>query len=320
MDNTCVLCDQPLTKPFALVDATDECLLTCKRCGRYRLPNFYTRIKPFEAQEDRPEIKSKRHLLSAVCRAANDPPLIDRQVLQQVAAGVPAEKSVSEKIELLVKWLATETHEGGQVQPIDPDNNYPVAWCKSAAECRYVFQAAVEVGYLQVVQPLPPLVVVTPKAWEWLGARPGPPSHDVFIAMAFSPDLAIVKDVIERAIRHAGYQPLRVDDDHYTGGVVDRIKALIRRSKFVVADFTLNRGGVYFEAGFAEGLGLQVINLCRDTTLHSSDPAVRLHFDVAHTIMLTWTDGQLENFEKRLVARIEAVFGHGPRTPVAPLQ
>ena len=38
---------------------------------------------------------------------------------------------------------------------------------------------------------------------------------------------------------------------------MDRIIAQIRASKFVVADFTRNRGGVYYEAGFALGLGSQ---------------------------------------------------------------
>ena len=37
----------------------------------------------------------------------------------------------------------------------------------------------------------------------------------------------------------------------------------IRKSKFLIADFTGQRGGVYYEAGFAYGLGLPVIWTCR---------------------------------------------------------
>jgi hypothetical protein len=39
--------------------------------------------------------------------------------------------------------------------------------------------------------------------------------------------------------------------------------AEIRRSRFVVADYTGQRNGVYFEAGFGLGLGLVVIPTCR---------------------------------------------------------
>lgn len=48
----------------------------------------------------------------------------------------------------------------------------------------------------------------------------------------------------------------------------DEIIAEIRRSRFVVADFTHDkekgvRGSVFYEAGFASGLGLEVIYSCR---------------------------------------------------------
>lgn len=67
------------------------------------------------------------------------------------------------------------------------------------------------------------------------------------------------------AIRAAGYKSRLINDRGFTGEVVDEILAEIRKSKFVVADFTScgeceacekcehigARGGVYFEAGFA---------------------------------------------------------------------
>jgi hypothetical protein len=43
----------------------------------------------------------------------------------------------------------------------------------------------------------------------------------------------------------------------------------------LVADFTGQRGGVYWEAGFAQGLGIPVIRTCK------SDELWKLHFDTA---------------------------------------
>jgi len=94
--------------------------------------------------------------------------------------------------------------------------------------------------------------------------------------------------------------------------VMDKIIALVRVSRFVVADFTWNRGGVYYEAGFASGLGLPVIQICEESQLSSSDPSVRLHFDVTHLNFIGWNEDKLAEFSDRLENRIVAVLGRGP--------
>jgi hypothetical protein len=47
--------------------------------------------------------------------------------------------------------------------------------------------------------------------------------------------------------------------------ITDRILAAIRSAQVVVADFTLQRGRVYFESGSRSGLGI-VVSTCRETT------------------------------------------------------
>ena len=59
---------------------------------------------------------------------------------------------------------------------------------------------------------------------------------------------------IETAISGAGYKPVRIDKHQHNNRIDDEIVAAIRQSRFVVADFTQQRGGVYFEAGLAMGL------------------------------------------------------------------
>jgi len=51
----------------------------------------------------------------------------------------------------------------------------------------------------------------------------------------------------------------RVDHDAFTGDIVDRIKTRIRGSELVIADITGNNPNVFFEVGYAEGLGKNVI-------------------------------------------------------------
>jgi hypothetical protein len=75
--------------------------------------------------------------------------------------------------------------------------------------------------------------------------------------MSFAPAL---DDAFAVGIRPAletdcGFRAVRVDRDPHNDSTTDRIVAGIRTCQFMVADFTLQRQGVYYEAGLAQGLG-----------------------------------------------------------------
>jgi hypothetical protein len=89
-----------------------------------------------------------------------------------------------------------------------------------------------------------------------------------------------------------------------SAGIADEVMAQIRRSRFLVADYTGQRNSVYFEAGFALGLELTVIPTCR------ADDVPNLYFDVRHLHTLAWnTPAELADGLNR---RIRAVIGAGP--------
>jgi len=96
-------------------------------------------------------------------------------------------------------------------------------------------------------------------------------SEQAFVAMWFDSSMGdAYKNGFVPAIDKAGYKPLRIDKKHHVNKIDDEILAEIRRSRFVVSDFTCEsskvRGGVYFEAGFAMGLGIPVIWTARATS------------------------------------------------------
>jgi hypothetical protein len=101
---------------------------------------------------------------------------------------------------------------------------------------------------------------------------------------------------------------LRVDQKEHINKIDDEIIAEIRRSRFVVADFTSKeaepRGGVYFEAGFAYGIAIPVIWMCRVDLIGS------VHFDTRQFNHITW-EGHADLYRK-LRNRIGAVIGDGP--------
>lgn len=117
--------------------------------------------------------------------------------------------------------------------------------------------------------------------------------------------LPVWANAIEPAIQDAGYKPQRIDGHHHNNRIDDEIIAVLRRSKFVIADFTGQRGGVYFEAGFALGLGLQVIWTCEKSELKD------VHFDNRQYNFVVWEEDKLKEFKVALQNRIEATIGRG---------
>jgi nucleoside 2-deoxyribosyltransferase len=91
-----------------------------------------------------------------------------------------------------------------------------------------------------------------------------------------------------------GYEkPFRVDDPEHQADadkpsfqlkIDDRIIAGIRQARFVVVDVTGQRCAVYYEAGFAEGLGTPVIWTCR------KDVPEHMNFDTRQKEHILWTD------------------------------
>lgn len=149
---------------------------------------------------------------------------------------------------------------------------------------------------------------ITPQGWEHLEKlkEVNPQSDQCFVAMWFDDNMKKIYDeVFVKAITDAGYGPHRVDQREYNDKIDDEIIVQIRRSRFIVADFTGHRGGVYYEGGFAKGLGLEVIWTCR------KDYIDNLHFDIRQYNFIVWENDHLPEFTQRLAKRIESVFGHG---------
>jgi hypothetical protein len=139
-------------------------------------------------------------------------------------------------------------------------------------------------------------------------------TRSAFVAMWFGAEMTEVYDTaIAPAIIRAGFEPIRIDRKEHNRKIDDEIMADIRRSRFVVADFTCGsylaeggssrlepRGGVYYEAGFAMGLNIPVIWCCR------ADQINDLHFDTRQFAHIVWTEPA--DLEPQLYNRIRNVI------------
>ncbi|MDD4101750.1 MAG: hypothetical protein PHU80_03860 [Kiritimatiellae bacterium] len=155
-------------------------------------------------------------------------------------------------------------------------------------------------------------------------------SKRAFLAMWFDPSLTAYRKAVENAVRAAGYDLLVVNEVHHNDYIMDKVLNLITESRFLIADLTCApeevrsgkpskgvRGGVYLEAGYAKGLGKQVIFTCKED-IASQD---RIHFDVKQVNTIFWSEDadrkvkafSAFDFIEYLEERIVATVGRGPR-------
>lgn len=128
----------------------------------------------------------------------------------------------------------------------------------------------------------------------------GENSKNCFIAMSFSDTASGIRNIIKKVVRETGYEPILVDELHYDSSLTinDAIIKFIKKSKFVIADFSEQKHGVYFEAGFALGLKRPVIYTCLSKDFKET------HFDTNHYPHIVYND--LSELEIRLKDKIQA--------------
>jgi hypothetical protein len=169
----------------------------------------------------------------------------------------------------------------------------PTAACKAAIQQFSEFIEGVEINDINRIR-----CRLTPAGWGRVDelTRQSPQGDRAFVAMWF--DKSEMGDAYPQGFHEAlvacGYEPPfrvddpkhqeRADDPDFKNKIDDRILADIRRARFVVADATGARPSVYYEAGFADGLGTPVIWTCR------ADWEQRMAFDTRQNEHILWKD------------------------------
>jgi nucleoside 2-deoxyribosyltransferase len=136
-----------------------------------------------------------------------------------------------------------------------------------------------------------------------------------FVASAFDrPDVDHVYDkVLRPLLRSLKISPDRVDRTEHNDDIDDKIIQLINACDICIADLTYARPSVYYEAGYAMGLGKPVIFTARNDHFVRDlrdDPAGNrcVHFDLQMKNIIGWPSAdQAATFQKRLAARVKLV-------------
>lgn len=217
------------------------------------------------------------------------------------SASIPA--GPLEAIDRILQYVYKNSKTAASFVPLE-DKDYPIAYAKDIDEFDFFKNQAVDLGYLNETPGKgPDTFRLTLKGWERIDElrKKVKESRQAFVAMWFNDDLNDAFDKgFKPALEETGYKPVRIDHVEHNEKIDDKIIAEIRKSGLLIADFTGHRGGVYFEAGFALGLGIPVVWTCREDHLQE------LHFDTRQYSHIVWTTP--EDLKEKLRNRIEATI------------
>ena len=310
--------------PICLADAEFTSLMpvtkseiVCKRCGRFQIThaidNWWRQERERHNGQLRPEEQTLLPYLSAHTRQATA--LVTITHNWKELARLHTRTPVSQKRQRLLELISRRSASPGVWITLVPRLTTPLLDARDGQEFDFLAASLRERGYVQSRKVGVPgsedkqggysktktQYSLTMAGWDVLepiagGGVPG----TCFVAMSFDPSLNTAFDDGMRPAFEidCGLRVVRVDREQHNENITDRILAGIRSAQFVVADFTKQRQGVYFEAGFALGLARTVIWTCR------ADDFEHVHFDTRQYNHIVWNDPA--DLRRKLADRIKA--------------
>jgi len=194
-----------------------------------------------------------------------------------------------QQVENLLLWLADNTSFGGLFQLI-PQTHSAIIGAAGTENLVGAEKALMDSGLARgsIVSGGGFSGELTFEGWQAIAElkRGRSDSHKAFMAMEYGDSGLdrVFAECFKPAVRAAGFDLQRLDDAPPAGLIDDRLRVEIRTSRFLIADLTRENRGVYWEAGFAEGLGRPVIYTCEEG--HFEDHGT--HFDTSHHHTITW--------------------------------
>jgi len=277
----------------------------CKEnCGNYRIETSPMSLEKLDVM-----IKESKHLIAGYLYEFNRGKdgvldLCGDNINQLLKDGLMPQTSMQRLERFLVNLYKTDDTIGKHFKT---DNiKLSMSYAKNKNEIIWMFRALIELEYMSNNQGSNEYII-TPKGFEraeqLLSTQID--SKSVFIAMGFNKDLL---EACEKSIKPAcaacGFNGHLISDKSHNNGITDEIIVEIKRSKFVIVDFTYGNSGAYFEAGYAQGLGRPVIRCCNKAWFDETKNA--LHFNTRHYATILWESHEhlLEELKKNIRANI----------------
>ena len=257
-------------------------------------------------------------------------------------------KTFAEKIDYILLYLARQTDYLGKEIEMSSDRIIDMYFCQNGSNDVLLAQFNFFNKYLtknNLVEGLsssldcldgffPQKYILTTKAWERVYElqKKQENNKNVFVSMAFNDNTKPTREAIRSGIIGAGFSAEFIDEIIHNRQIVPEMLRLIRESRFLILDITEPNFGAYYEAGYAAGLGKEVIVCCKKEIFEKKDftcpnleslkeedketlskedckyysKALRPHFDIAQKQTLVWEEES--DLTKKLTEWIKFLF------------
>ncbi len=258
-------------------------------------------------EDKEPLIGDSGYILSGYSHSRNikgGKVIFDTKTIGDIIAQAP--KTPTEKAFVLLENFCLESKFYGDEVDIEDDSHISAGYCRNTDELLFLAKFLSDRGFITSEGDAVGLffIKVNVEGWNYFeeSMKVGSNSDQAFIAMSFDDSLDDVYDNgIRPALVETGYKPYRIDREEHAERIDDLILATIKKCRFIVTDFTQQRQGVYFEAGYAYGLGIPVIWTCKKSDI------TNLHFDTRQFNHIDWETP--EELKERLANRIRVIIG-----------
>jgi hypothetical protein len=326
----CPICESPAAEVWTQTYqdlVSDGHTVGCDVCGQFRVAWGRNQSPPADYFAERGRLRGVLHKWASLNTGRLFRPDITPETWKSIieAGGAPADHS--ERVDLLVQTVARLAPAYGSETPLVPVRVWAARlYVLADSEFR-----TIQTDYESLVHlrddPTGRGIGLRMRKDGWAHHRrlgeSRADSRRIFLASWAGMDSVLLPFFL-KAAEATGLEPVvGTKLAGPKGNVNDQIAAAIRGARLVVADFTGDRGGVYFEAGFAIGLGVPVV-FSSSEVMHSArvDPEIadwdgamtpafkrvlwkdRLHFDTNHFPHLWWKDGS--DFAEKVADRIRA--------------
>ncbi len=140
-------------------------------------------------------------------------------------------------------------------------------------------------------------------------------NKNVFVSMSFAKEMDPVRKAIKKGITDAGFSAEFLDEIIHNRQIIPEMFRLIRECRFLIMDISDPNYGAYYEAGYAQGLGKEVIITCSNETFNREYKTktekkyaryLKPHFDILQKQILRWDD--YADLTHKLTEWIKALF------------
>lgn len=317
--NSCPICNNT-TATLRHTGSVDGVAVECPRCGKYRMSG--TMLAGTSQLSDEERFRISSYTRERTLHGRPTPTILSSgSPMRRVADGYTIgwdgivasgdfPRTISERLDRTLLNFARVVPEPGIWLELNRDVDSVLSYSKNNVVWEYTLAQLYDD---RLIERDGMRVRLTVKGWNRVAeierGAVAQQYKQAFVAMWFDPSLDKAwADGFKPGIEDGtDTKALRVDLKEHNEKICDVLIAEIRKSRFLIADFTGSRGGVYFEAGFAKGLGIPVIFTCQ-----KGEWEKQLHFDTRQYNHIIWdTPADLKlRLSNRIAATVPPAAPH----------